>query len=417
MSFRTILKKLHLYFFLFATSELIFSGPLTAQIQSNVRRVAVSLGVAYGIVFFAKFPPHLRILTILYILLTIVLVGISYQKYGVALGSLQYMSISLAYTVVYGGFVAAWYLREINIKEIVYIILLLYVINQLVLGKIIQHQFNSTDRSTTVEETYLLNLVFCYFLINFLLNRKAIDIYAAIATFGVILLLFHRTVWVTSMVSIVVIGLVMWAEVMRQLPKIASLTAPLFVILIVGGGLVLAQKPGLMTSFIESFDDLQKSNDQGTAGWRHDQRELYWKRIVERPFFGWMYDGYDGGELAVDEYNIDWLTSKGTFIHSAYVHALYHNGLFGTLMQFGLIIGTLVLMWWHRRPDPEYMALFVFLSTGLVFGWSYQYPLYYWVLLGVGSYMACLVPVSEQNGRLVRTNEAEIITNRTSLTT
>lgn len=407
MSFRVILKKFHLYFFLFAASELMFSGPVTAQIQSNIRRIVVSLGVSYGIIFFKKFPFHLRALTVFYLLLTIALIGVSYEKYGVAIGSLQYMSVSLAFTVVYGGFVAAWYLREVNVKEIVYIILLLYVFNQLVLGKITEHQFNSVDRSTTVEETYCLTLVFCFFFVRFLLDRKATDIYAAIATFAVIILLFHRTIWVTSIVSVVVISLTMRKEVIRQLPRMASLVAPLVIILIAGAGLVLAQKPGLVDSFAESFNDIQNSNSQGTAGWRHDQRELYWKRILERPFFGWMYDGYDDGELIADEYNLDWLTAKGTFIHSAYIHALYHNGLFGIWMHFGLVISTLVLMWWHRRPDPGYIALFAFLSTGLVFGWSYQYPLYYWALLGVGSYMACLVPVQQVDGQLVQVREKQ----------
>ena len=384
---------MHLFIFLFAIDGMIISGPGTAEILSLIRRVVVIVGVVYGIAFWTIFPRHLRIVTISYILLTLLLIGVSYNKYGIALGSLQYMSLSLTFTVVYGGFISAWFLKDANIKLIINMVWVVFIINQLLLGRIFMHHFNSVDRSTNVDETYFLNLLFCYYLVNFLKEGKSKYMNMAIFTFGLIILLFHRTVWITTIFSIVVIIFIMRREVSTKLTHMLLLAVPYILIMVIGVTLLIAVKPDIITSVDDSLDEIQNSNTKGTAGWRSNQRELYWKRIVERPFFGWNYDGYDDGELtAEEEGNENWVGVKSTFIHSGYIHVLYHYGLFGLFIVYGLVLNTLVFMWRRWRYDADYIALFAFLSTGFVFSWSYQLSLSYWVLLGIGCYIACLVP-------------------------
>lgn len=403
MKFYDILKRLHLYLFLFLSSELSFGGQMSSAIQSNVRRVIVITGVSYGVIFFTRMPRHLRWATALYLLLTVILIGTSYEKYGVALGSLQYMSLSLSFTVAYGGFMGAWFLRDVSIKEITTVILILFAINQLVIGRIFTHQFNSTDRSTSAEETYYLTLVFCFYLISFLQDNKARNLNVAIFMMLLIIGFFHRTIWVVTAMSLGLIVYLMRDAVRRKLPRISVLALPYVLVAVIGVSLLVAAKPTIIDNLLSSADDIQNSDSQGTSGWRHDQRMLYWERILDRPFFGWMYDGYDDGELtAVIENNQNWIDVKGTFIHSGYIHVLYHYGLFGFLLMYGLVLNTLIFMRRRWRSDPGYVALFVFLCTGWVLSWSYQLPIFYWVLLGVGSYMACLVPVEKMENRIIR---------------
>ncbi|MEZ0608466.1 O-antigen ligase family protein [Fibrella sp. WM1] len=401
MNFEAIFKRLHLYLFLF--SELALSSPLAAPLQSSVRRIVVIGGISYAILFFPRLPRHLRIGTVLYLILIAMLMSTSYFKYGQAIGSLQYMSLSLSTTVVYGGFMGAWFLRDISIKEIVTVTLILFAFNQLALGRILTHQFNSTDRSTSSEETYYLTLVFCFYMVSFLQDNRGKNMNMAIFSLLLIIGFFHRTLWVTTGVAIVIIMLVMRGAVQKRFMRMTVLALPYLIIGIISVALLVAARPQIMDNLLSSIDDIENSNTQGTAGWRYNQRELYLERIVQRPFFGWMYDGYDDGELtAVLEGNADWIGVKGTFIHSGYIHVLYHYGLFGMVLMYGMLINTLLFMWRRFRQEPGYIALFVFLCTGFVFSWSYQLPLFYWVLVGVGSYMACLVPVEQIDGQLRR---------------
>lgn len=395
MSFTDVLKRLHLYLFLFLSGEIGYGGQTATAAQSSIWRVLVLLSVAYGIVFFFRFPTHLRITTVLYLLLTVWLIGVSYHMYGVPVASMQYMGLSLSFTLVYGGYVACWYLREISLREIGMTIFGLFFINQVVLGRIMLHQFNATERSTTAEETYYLLLPFCYYAVRYLQTIRLRHLITALLVLVMLIGFFHRTVWMAATAAIGVLSMLMHTSIRQHLGLTGIRLLPylgLGIMAVLAFLMTHSQTAARLSgSLSESFSDIGNANSQGTSGWRHEQRQLYWNRIVQRPLLGWSYEGYEDGELIIDDPESP--DTKGTFIHSGYVNALYHYGLFGLSIHYGLLLSTLAFMWRRFRREAGYIALFVFLTTGLVYSWSYQLPLFYWVLLGVGSYMASLIPV------------------------
>jgi hypothetical protein len=393
-----LLKRLHLYAFLFLSGEIGYGGERYTSAQSAVWRVLVLLCVSYGLLFFRRFPGHLRVATVGYLLLTLHLVVVSYLRYGVAVGSLQYMGISLGFTLIYGGYVACWLARDIRVSEIVGVILGLFFLNQLVLGRIGLHQFNAVDRSTTCEETYYLVLAFAFFGVRYLQTARLTDGLLAGLVAVAVVAFFHRTVWFALGTCGVALLWLMRGYLRQRLGQLSLLLVPVAGLGLAGGLVLLAQKPDLANTLTDSLSDIENANTQGTAGWRHEQRQLYWQRIEQRPLLGWTYEGYDDGELIMDDPEAHAVTNKGTFIHSGYVNALYHYGMAGLLLQYGLLISTLLFMLTRFRPDAGYVALLAFLLTGFVYSWSYQLPPFYWVLLGVGSYMACLVPVRRVGG-------------------
>lgn len=393
MTLIALLKRLHLYLFLFLSGEIGYGGQPATAAQTNVWRVLVLLGASYGVVFFYRLPWHLRVVTVGYLLLLLYLVIVSYQTYGVPVGSMQYVGQSMTLTLVYGGFVASWYGRDISVREIVLVIFGLYLVNQLVFGRILLHEFNATTRSTTAEETYYLVLAFAFFAVRYAQAARLSDLFIAAGVALLVVAFFHRTVWFALGTCGLALLWLLRAELRFRQGQLGLMTLPAVGVGLAGLLLLFAQKPDLANSLAASFNDIGNANSQGTAGWRHEQRQLYWQRIEQRPLLGWTYQGYDDGELIMDDPEIHAITNKGTYIHSGYVNALYHYGLAGLLLHYGLVLSTLVFMARRFRRDDGYVALFAFLLTGLVYSWSYQLPPFYWVLLGVGSYMACLVPI------------------------
>jgi O-antigen ligase len=221
-----------------------------------------------------------------------------------------------------------------------------------------------------------------------LLQKKVKFLYYSIGLAIVILACFHRTVW---MVSITAIALNWFLVRPYRSIKTSDVLTQLMPVLLIAGlivGCMFYAKPELTDSLVSSFSDIQNSNNQGTGGWRSEQRDIYMSRIPEHPFLGWTYEGYDKGEVMATAENEEWKGAKGTFIHSGYVYALYNFGIIGLLLQYGFILIT--LLYFYRifdRQDPGQWALLTFLSSSYVYAWSYQLPDFFWAFLGIAVYL------------------------------
>ncbi len=135
--------------------------------------------------------------------------------------------------------------------------------------------------------------------------------------------------------------------------------------------------------FMESINGILDPKEDNTGSWRLEQSEHYMALVPERPILGWRYEGYDRGEVMRHEDFPD----KGTIIHSQYVDQLYNYGAVGLAINLLLILGTLYVLYSGKRSySIEQLVLFGFLAGGLVYGISYQLPVYYWGLLGLGMF-------------------------------
>ena len=273
---------------------------------------------------------------------------------------------------------------ELKMKWIVNFILAMYVVGQVFTGRILEYGFTSESRTTAAYEALYLVIPFLYFLLEFMQNGRRLDLLKTLAVFGVIFVLLHRSVITTALFAmLVVFGLSAIGKVASANLRLGNMLATLLVIALVGLPFVGILSPKKTAAFFENIGGIAKPQEDETGSWRLEQSTYYWKGIMERPLLGWRYEGYDKGEIMENED----FASKGTVIHSQYIDMLYNYGIAGLLVNL-FIVGSTLWTIYHRnrRLSPEQTLLFAFIISGLLFGVSYQLPLYFWSFTGLGMF-------------------------------
>ncbi len=168
----------------------------------------------------------------------------------------------------------------------------------------------------------------------------------------------------------------------RRLP-IGRTVTTLFILAILTVPFVSILSPKRTAAFLENIGGIAKPTEDNTGNWRYEQSLYYWSKIPEELWLGWRYEGYDRGEIMENED----FPAKGTVIHSQYVDMLYNYGVAGLLLNMFVILSTLWIIYRRNRHfTSEQAVLFAFIASGLLFGVSYQLPIYFWGYVGLGMY-------------------------------
>ena len=219
---------------------------------------------------------------------------------------------------------------------------------------------------------------------------------------ALIFFLQHRSVWVSMGVALALnalmlaLGRVAGARLgsARLLPMVLI---PLFVL--VSGGLVVLSDPPVVKKLAGSLNDILRPSQQGTGSWRLKQFEAYRPYLAEYPIAGMRLKGF---ELPVQFYTLAddggsqvpvWEDRTGHHFHSFYFDRLFYFGIAGLLLT-GLVpvllLGRRLL---SRLPmAPPTAAFVIFSLSSLVYSISYDWPLYFFGVLGL-SLAAAAAPV------------------------
>lgn len=284
-----------------------------------------------------------------------------------------------------------------------YIILALYLVNQILLGQLFSYALTPETRSTGAPDAFYLVIPFVYYLVMYLKEHSIYDLLKSLFTFAFIVFLLHRSVMTAAVIAAgIVIGLVVVGKLPSKRLPISRTALLLLALTLVMTPLVSSLPGKKMNAFFENIGGIFDPKEDDTGSWRLEQSEYYVGKIPERPLFGWRYEGYDRGEVMGN----DEFPDKGTFIHSQYVDMLYNYGALGLGINLLLILGTLITIYArNRRFTTEHTVLFSFIVSGIVFGVSYQLPIYYWTLVGIAMFYGLKRPAVDftWNGQRTQT--------------
>ena len=378
--------RIALFILLFGLSALIYGGDSLNPLFDKAVNSVTLLGIIALFVFYFRQPPIYKLAAWLLALGIIGLVLESKYEYGqwvysyFVIKRFAYCGLALL------GFVVASQAGPLKIQYAIYVIFAFYVINQLFLGQIFSYNLTSESRTVTSNEALYLVIPFLYYLLSYLKERRVIDFLLMLFTFVFIVFLLHRSV---ISAAVVTIGVVAGLSVMGKLSTggfpLGKTVATITVLLIVLAP-VLGMLPGnKMNAFLENIGGILDPKEDNTGSWRLEQSEYYISQIPERPVLGWRYEGYDRGEIMVNED----FPEKGTIIHSQYIDMLFNYGAVGLGINMLILLGTLWVMY-RRNPtfSLEQTVLFGFLVSGLIYAVSYQLPVFFWGFVGVGMYYA-----------------------------
>ncbi|GAB3894592.1 O-antigen ligase family protein [Spirosoma agri] len=384
MPLKIVLYRIALYALLFGVNALTYGGNSLNPILDKAVSGLAFLGIVTLVLFYIDQPAIYKVAAWLLFLGVILLVLESKYEYN------QYVySFFVIKRFAYCGLaLSACYVASragvLKIQYAVHIIFGLYIVNQLLLGQIFSYAITSETRTTTAPESFYLIIPFLYYMVIYAQEKRIIDLVKSLAVFGLIVFLLHRSVMSSAGVAGAVILM------MAGLGKISSgslnigRTLGFFALALIAAlpflGILATIKAD---GFMEQIAGIFSPAEDNTGSWRLEQITYYWDKIGDRPLLGWRYEGYDRGEIMENED----FPEKGTIIHSQYVDMLYNYGAVGLAINLLIILGTMGVIYFRNRTlSTEQAVLFGFITSGLLFGISYQLPVFYWGFVGLGMF-------------------------------
>ncbi|WP_461068542.1 O-antigen ligase family protein [Spirosoma horti] len=375
---------------LFGMSALIYGGNSLNPLLDKAVSGTTLIGILALIVCYFWQPPLFKTVAWLLGLGVIGLVLESKYEYGQFVYS-YFVIKRFAYCgLALLAYVVATQAEPFKLKYAVYIIFAFYVINQLFLGQIFSYNLTSESRTVTSNEALYLVIPCLYYLMMYLKDRKIPDLLLTLFSFALIVFLLHRSVISAAIVAIGVVG---GLSMVGKLPSSGfpmGRTLGTFVVLLILLAPALAMMPGnKVNAILENLGGILDPKEDNTGSWRLEQSEYYLSQIPDKPLLGWRYEGYDRGEIMVNED----FPEKGTIIHSQYIDMLYNYGAVGLAINLLIILGTLLIMYRRNKTFTiEQTVLFGFIVSGLVYGVSYQLPVFFWGFVGLAMYYALKRP-------------------------
>lgn len=377
-----------LFLLLFGVSALIYGGNQGSSLLTAAVNGTALIGIPALVLWYLRYPPLYKVIAWVLLLGVVLLVLESKYEYG------QYVySYFVIKRFVYCGLaLSAYYAMgkagAFKFEYVVYLILGFFFINQILLGQIFEYSLTSESRTTSAYEALYLVIPFLYYLVVYLKGHKLTHLFLSLLSFAFICFLLHRSVIASAVGAAgIVFGLLAVGKLSaagKGLP-IGRTMAVFIVILTITIPSISLLPENKVSGFVDSISGILNPEEDNTGSWRVEQLTYYLSQFPERPLFGWRYDGYDRGEIMENED----FPEKGTIIHSQYIDMLYNYGAVGLAIHLLLIGGTLGNLYRRNRTfTTEHTVLFGFIASGLVFAISYQLPVYYWGMVGVGMFYA-----------------------------
>lgn len=192
----------------------------------------------------------------------------------------------------------------------------------------------------------------------------------------------HRSVWASSLFAM---GVYFFIVVRNQIIPFSK-TLKIMLTAIIGTlllGFIVAQLfPGTLEFFNERFSEIfDPAREDGTGKFRADQRRVYFPMALEKPFFGWTFEGFEMKNPLVDW----WPEKTGQHFHEGFMEMLFYHGFLGLILKY-FYLGYLAVKVFSRKLSDKASILIAFSLAGLIFSFSYVLPLIFWGVVGLCLY-------------------------------
>jgi hypothetical protein len=314
----------------------------------------------------------------------------SYLTYGVPFvypHVFQKVMVLFTLTAMYGIYTL---FGRITLADLVGMIWIALIINVLIINPkaLSISAFVNHERGLVASSVYLLVLPLLFHFNTYLHTRKPIQLFLFFLVAASIFFFQHRTVWVVSIVSLALNGLLLLRAAPQRLSFKALLPLlgiPALLVSIALTTLVVSH-PEILTKIGEDIADIKNHDKQGTGEWRVVQTRAYWPYVEQYPILGMRFKGF---ELPIQFYDPEqpWLVvfpdGHGHFFHSFYMDSLFYLGVVGLLLLCIPQLYVLIRILRFPPLHPEVLAWSVFIATSLVYSYSYALPAYFYGLAGL----------------------------------
>lgn len=394
LSTRFYLKEFLILFFAFFLTEGIFSWIFVRNSLWIEDYQKLLLIFCYGFMLYSyqQLKKSERLILILFSLLMLKLILQSLAKYDSFFRQLTMFTVLAP--VVYVFFVK-YLLQKMELDLLGFMAkfyLISYIAFMLLFGRGFSFSLNLVEmadygpfsgdsRIIHASHIFMIIVPFLYYLNKFVITKKNKYLAVFAFCFAIILVHQHRSVWSSALVALFFYFFIS----IRNRIKLSGLWNTVFtgaLILIVAYFFVVNLHPRFIDFLSDRFSDILDPSKEGSTGnFRIQQSEVYSKLFLQRPVFGWTFQGFEMPNPLVDW----WPPMTGQHFHEGYIEMLFYHGIVGLLFKYGFLV-YLFIQSFSRRLSSSSIILIAFCISAFVFSFSYVLPLVFWGFVAMALY-------------------------------
>lgn len=242
--------------------------------------------------------------------------------------------------------------------------------------------FSGDGRIIHASSILMMIIPLLWFLHKYITTRKITMLIPFLFCFIVIVVHQHRSVWSSAIVAILIYFSLIIKLNNKTLPRIWGLLMGSIIISLIAYVFISNMFPGIPDFFADRFNEIFDPGKEASTGrFRVEQRETYFKLFLERPFFGWTFEGFEMDNPLVDW----WPKNSGQHFHESYMEMLFYQGIIGFLVKFSFLF-YLIFRAFSNKLTEQTIIILSFCLSGMVFSFSYVLPIIYWGHVGLCLY-------------------------------
>lgn len=256
--------------------------------------------------------------------------------------------------------------------------------------------FSGDSRIVHARSIFVLIIPFLWFLHSYITTRKNKFLIPFLFITTAILLHQHRSVWSSTLVALFFYLMSSLRNKKQSMPKLLTISIGSFVVLLFVYFFVSNLVPGFLDFMTDRFSEILNPAKEGSTGnFRIEQRETYFKMFLDRPIFGWTFEGFEMPNPLVDW----WPEMSGQHFHEGYIEMLFYHGIVGLILKYSFLVYLLIKSF-SKNLSIQSIILIAFSISGLVFSFNYVLPLIFWGHVGMCLYYLERKETNDQNAPL-----------------
>jgi len=394
-SYEFYVKEILILFFTFLMMENIFSWlilPNSVILLTYEKLLTVAI-FGYVLYKFNNLKMIEKVYMVLFVGVMIRLIIESITKYGNFFEQLTMFSI--LFPVVFVIFIKS-VCRSLELDFLPFLAqfyIYLYIVFMLIYGRGFSFSLDSVDmtdygpfsgdsRIIHARSIFMMIVPFLYYLNRFIITSKMKYLVPFVFCFIVILIHQHRSVWASCITATVIYIIASFRNKLLPGTRLFKMMIIASVIFIASFFVVNAIAPKFTDFMGDRFSEiLNPTKEDGTGQFRQEQREVYFALYLQRPVFGWTFEGFDMPNPLVDW----WPPKSGQHFHEGYMEMLFYLGIVGLLLKYSFLFYFIYKIF-SKKLSQESIILMSFCLSGLIFSFSYVLPLIFWGVTGVCLY-------------------------------
>jgi hypothetical protein len=375
--------------------EPIFSWiftPVSAIVQSH-QKIASFLIYGYMLYFMPKLAFKERVYVGIVTVLLIRLVFESLFTFGTVFQQLTmfYVIFPVVYTV-FIKYLCRTY--ELDLLEFVAkFYLFTYVVFMALYGRNFSFSlemigledlgpFSGDGRTIHASSILMMIIPFIWYLNKFVNTGKISFLLVFLCCFIIILIHQHRSVWSSAIFALIIYSTLIVRYNQKTIPRFRSMFFGFIIISLIAYIFISNMFPGLIDFFGNRFSEIfDPGKEESTGRFRVEQRETYFNLFLQRPIFGWTFEGFEMDNPLVDW----WPKNTGQHFHESYMEMLFYQGIVGFAVKFSFLF-YLIYKAFSKKLTEQTIVILSFCLSGLLFSFSYVLPLVYWGHVGLCLY-------------------------------